>query len=126
MGHNCCTVLRPSLAKIKISKMGKISEHVFRVLGAAKLAEWYKTVMGMEITEDTARSTWSACYPGEGVKLVFQEATSGPKYTASRESCYWKIGVTVRDLTPPWRYSAEQASPAWPWTAWGRAWTISP
>ena len=78
--------------------MGKISEHVFRVLGAAKLAEWYKTVMGMEITEDTASNTWSAFYPGEGVKLVFREAASGPKYTASRDSCYWKIGVTVRDV----------------------------
>jgi len=67
-------------------------------MGAGKLAEWYKTVMGMEIKESTASKTWSAFYPGEGVKLVFQEAASGPKYTASRDSCYWKIGVTVRDV----------------------------
>jgi len=77
--------------------MGKISEHVFRVQRAGNLASWYQRVMGMEIKEEKA-NTWSARYPGQGVKLVFQEAGSGPQYTASRDSCYWKIGVTVRDV----------------------------
>merc|ERR1712098_84466 len=80
----------------RLVKMGKISEHVFRVQRAGNLASWYERVMGMEIKEDTKANTWSAHYPGEGVKLVFQEAGSGPQYSASRDSCYWKIGVTVR------------------------------
>ena len=78
--------------------MGKISEHVFRVINARTLANWYKTVMGMEILENIDSSSWTAFYPGEGVKLVFQEVVEGPKYKANRDSCYWKIGVTVSDV----------------------------
>jgi len=79
--------------------MGKLSEHVFRVINASKLAAWYGRVMGMDISENIASNSWTACYPGEGVRLVFQEeAKSGPQYSPSRDSCYWKIGVTLRDV----------------------------
>eukprot|EP00092_Neocalanus_flemingeri_P008215 GFUD01008857.1.p1 GENE.GFUD01008857.1~~GFUD01008857.1.p1 ORF type:complete len:276 (-),score=95.18 GFUD01008857.1:141-968(-) len=79
--------------------MGKISEHVFRVVNSASLAGWYKTVMGMQVTEDASAKTWTAFYPGEGVKLVFQEvASKGTTYKSNRDSCYWKIGVTVSDV----------------------------
>ena len=82
----------------QILKMGKISEHVFRVMNARTLANWYNTVMGMEILADTDSSSWTAFYPGEGVKLVFQEVVEEPKYRSNRDSCYWKIGVTVSDV----------------------------
>ena len=79
--------------------MGRISEHVFRVGNAASLARWYKTVMGMQVTEDATDDTWTAFYPGEGVKLVFQEvASGGANYRSNSNSCYWKIGVTVSDV----------------------------
>ena len=82
-----------------ITDMGRISEHVFRVFNSASLARWYKTVMGMQVTEDAEAKTWTAFYPGEGVKLVFQEVPSGgPKYKSNSNSCYWKIGVTVSDV----------------------------
>ena len=78
--------------------MGKISEHFFRVMNAGSLAGWYKTVMGMQVSENAVHKSWTAFYPGEGVKLVFQEVSSGAKYKSSRDSCYWKIGVTVSDV----------------------------
>jgi len=78
--------------------MGKLSEHVIRVANAKSLASWYKTVMGMTVAEDTNRNAWTAFYPGDGVKLVFKEVDGDSKYQASRDSCYWKIGVTVRDV----------------------------
>merc|ERR1711963_542666 len=54
--------------------------------------------MGMEVRQETERS-WSANYPGEGVKLVFmEEGGGGPSYKPDRNSCYWKIGITVRDV----------------------------
>lgn len=78
--------------------MGKISEHFFRVMNAGSLAGWYKTVMGMQVSENAVNKSWTAFYPGEGVKLVFQEVSSGAKYKSNRDSCYWKIGVTVSDV----------------------------
>ena len=78
--------------------MGEISEHVFRVMNAVSLAGWYKTVMGMQVSENAGNKSWTAFYPGEGVKLVFQEVSSGAKYKSNSDSWYWKIGATVSNV----------------------------
>lgn len=77
--------------------MGRISKHVLRVRDAGKLASWYNTVLGMDITESSG--SWTASYPGVSTALVFKEAAAGSsKYVPSRESCYWKIGIFVSDV----------------------------
>ena len=74
-----------------------LSEHVIRVRDPASLASWYSSVMGMEARQEAG--AWRLTFPGPGVSLVFTEAGTGArKYEASRESCYWKIGVCVSDL----------------------------
>ena len=52
--------------------MGKISQHVIRVKDAASLSAWYKSVMGMNVTQDQDSGSWTASYPGPGVQLLFQ------------------------------------------------------
>ena len=75
----------------------RLSEHVIRVRDPASLASWYSSVMGMEARQEAG--VWRLTYPGPGVSLVLREAGTGArKYEASRESCYWKIGVCVPDV----------------------------
>ena len=50
--------------------MGRISKHVLRVSNASKLASWYNTVLGMDITE--TQGSWTASYPGVSTALVFK------------------------------------------------------
>ena len=76
---------------------GRLSEHVIRVLDPASLASWYSRVMGMEARQEAG--AWRLTFPGPGASLVLREAGTGAgKYEASRESCYWKIGVCVPDV----------------------------
>jgi len=76
---------------------GRLSELVIRVLDPASLASWYSRVMGMEARQEAG--AWRLTFPGPGVSLVLREAGTGAgKYEASRESCYWKIGVCVPDV----------------------------
>ena len=85
---------------------GKHSDHssylfvdnFFQVMNAQSLAGWYMNIMVMQVSENAANKSWTAFYPGEGVKLVFQEVSSGAKYKSNRDSWYWKIGVTVSDV----------------------------
>ena len=76
---------------------GRLSELVIRVLDPASLASWYSRVMGMEARQEAG--AWRLTFPGPGASLVLKEAGTGArKYEASRESCYWKIGVCVPDV----------------------------
>lgn len=76
---------------------GRLSELVLRVRDPASLASWYSQVMGMEAKQEAG--VWKLAYPGPGASLVLREAGAGAsKYEASRDSCYWKIGVCVPDV----------------------------
>ena len=51
---------------------GRIAELVLRVSGAASLASWYRTVLGMTEGGQLDSNTWTAKYPGHSVRLVFK------------------------------------------------------
>ena len=51
---------------------GRIADLVIRVTGAEGLASWYTRVLGMTEGGQLDSNTWTAKFPGQSVRLVFQ------------------------------------------------------